>query len=181
MHINEVAFSILQNQSHSTPFQIVGGRPEMTIKDWCIEHCRSDIEQCHSFLSHWPFEACLWRHLYIAIQPLTLMLDDTQNGQLFTAACTMMRSGYSNFRLCGHLLQATLAFANVIGTTLPQEALPHFAGCRERLETRNLPLSFALPRQNDTTVPLKERLSLKSPNSLAEHDLGTLIETMDLQ
>ena len=83
MHINEVAFAIIQNQQHSTPFQILGSRPDITVKDLCMEHCRSDIETSRSFLSHWPFEACLWRHLYMAIQPLIIMLNSSEDRQLF--------------------------------------------------------------------------------------------------
>ena len=181
MHMNEVAFAIIQNQQHSTPFQVLGSRPGVTIRDICVEHCRSDIETSRSFLSHWPFEACLWRHLYMAMQPLILMLDTSENRQLFTMACTMLRSGYSKFRLCGHLLQATLAFARVVGKELPEEALPQFEGCMESLETQNLPLSFALPRQDDVMKLLQGRHSSKTRDTISDDDLGMLIETLGLR
>lgn len=181
MHMNEVAFAIIQNQQHNTSFQILRVPSNVTIKDLCLEHCRSDIESSRSFLSHWPFEACLWRHLYMSMQPLVLMLDNSEGRQLFTVACTIMRSGYGSFRLCGHLLQATLAFADAIGKQVPPEALPQFEGCKETLQTHNLPLSFALPRQDDVTNLLRGRHGSTRRANLTEDDLGTLIETLDSQ
>lgn len=146
MHLNEVAFAIVQNQQHVTLFELPTNKPGTTIKSICLEHCSSDVEMSELFLSHWAFEACLWRNLYLALQPLALTLDDPQGCDLFTRASVMLRSGYSSFRTCGHLIQATQAFTWAINVDIPADALPLFEGCKEGLETQNLPLSFALPR-----------------------------------
>lgn len=176
MHINEVAFAIIQSQGHKVTLRQVASQAGVSIKDLCLWHCRSDVEISQLFLAEWPFEACLWRHQYLSLQPLVLLCDDPEARQLFTKASSMLRNGLSNFRICGHLLQATLAFAQAIGVAVPQESLPQFEGWREHIETKNLPLSFALPLQDDVNDLLRDSLTREDGGDISEQDLGTLIE-----
>ncbi|KAI6777639.1 uncharacterized protein J7T54_005716 [Emericellopsis cladophorae] len=181
MHQNEVAFAIIQNQRHEAPFEISADEPGIIIKDLCARHCRSDVEMAKMFLSYWAFEPCLWRHLYLSLQPLSLMLDRSECRQLFTAASAMMRAGYSSFRICGNLLQATQAFAWTVNEEIPREAQPHYEGCKENMETQDLPLSFALPRQDDAKELLKDKSKCQKGGSFSEDDLGSLIQMWTLQ
>lgn len=181
MHLSEIGFAIIQSQSHDLLLELPASQPGTTIKELCLNHCRSDIKMAEMFLLHWPFEACLWRHLYLSLQPLSLMLDDPEARQLFTAGSAMVRGGCSSFRICGHLLQATQAYAWAVDTEIPTEALLHYEGCKENMETQDLPLSFALPRQDDAKNLLRGKSKRKKGGSFPEEDLGTLIEMWTFQ
>ena len=109
------------------------------------------------------------------------MFDSSECRQLFNAASAMMRAGYSSFRICGNLLQATQAFAWTIDVEIPEETRPQYEGCRENMETRDLPLSFALPRQDDAEELLKNKSKRQKGGSFSEEDLGSLIEMWTLQ
>lgn len=180
MHLTEISFAIIQSQSHDMLFELPANQPSTTIKELCLTHCRSDVNLSELFLSYWPFETCLWRHLYLSLQPLALMFDNPEGRQLFTAASAMMRAGCSSFRICGHLLQATQAFTWAIDEEMPEEALPQYEGCRENMQTQGLPLSFALPRQGDAKGLLKGNSRRKQGASFPEDDLSTLIEMWTL-
>lgn len=181
MHQNEVGLAIIQNQRHGMLFELPANQPGTTIKELCVRHCRSDVEMSEKFLSQWTFESCLWRHLYLSLQPLTLMFDSPECRQLFTAASAMIRAGYSSFRICGNLLQATQAFAWAINEEIPEEARPQYAGCRDKIETQDLPLSFALPRQDDAKKFLKDKLKRNKGGSFSEENLSSLIYMWMLQ
>ena len=181
MHQNEAGLAIIQNQRHGMLFELPANQPGNIIKELCVRHCRSDVEIFEKSLSHWAFEPCLWRHLYLSLQPLTLMFDSSECCQLFNAASAMMHAGYSSFRICGNLLQATQAFAWTIDEEIPEEARPQYEGCRENTEAWDLPLSFALPRQDDAEELLKNKSKRHKGGSFPEEDLGSLIELWTLQ
>lgn len=101
------------------------------------------------------------------MQPLVLLLDSESGRQLFTAASAMMRSGYISFSLYGHLLQATLAFLWAIGKNVPEEALGYFEGCKYGMQTRGLPLSFALPQQDNYVDVVKGKMGSRRTDSVS--------------
>ena len=174
MHFNEVGFAIIQTLRHEILFETPASQPGTTTGELCLLRCQSTVDTNELYLSHFPFEPCTWRHLYIAAQPLVLMLRKPRGRRLFTKTCAMLRSGVGNFCLCGYLLQAIAAFVWSIGQSLPREAEAQFKGLTaSAAEVENLPISFTLPKQDNVVDLMKE--TARENSSLSEESLGTLV------
>ncbi|KAM4057836.1 C6 transcription factor [Hirsutella rhossiliensis] len=179
MHENEVGFGIVQVTRHEALFETPASQPGTTIGDLCLHHCSSVSKTIEAYLARWPFDSLLWRHLYLSMQPLVLMFDNPIAVDIFTKNCMMMRYGCRTFRVCGHLIQATQAFAWAINQPIPDSALPYLEGwTREEANGEDLPVSFALPQQDD----VKDLLAANLAGTDNEEDqLGALLKRWALE
>ncbi|KAM4067534.1 hypothetical protein HRG_001434 [Hirsutella rhossiliensis] len=158
----------------STP----ASQPGTTIRDLCLHHCSSDSHVVDAFLGRWPFDSLLWRHLYLSMQPLVLLFRNAVARDIFAKDCMMMRHGCHTFPICGLLLQATQAFAWAVDQPLPDEARPYLEGwTREEFTPGDLPVSFALPQQDD----IKDLMTAARGDSANEDELGSLMQRWALE
>ncbi|KJZ70966.1 hypothetical protein HIM_09621 [Hirsutella minnesotensis 3608] len=178
MQENEVGFGIVQTLRHGMLFEAPASQPGTTIGDLCFHHCASDAKTIDAYLSRWPFDTLIWRHLFFSMQSLVLMFDDPAACDIFANDCMMLRYGCHIFRICGYLLQATLAFAWTINQTIPASARPYFEGwTKEETKVEEFPVSFALPQQ----VDMKDLLVRNwEGHQSVEANLGALIKSWAL-
>ncbi|KJZ69553.1 hypothetical protein HIM_11046 [Hirsutella minnesotensis 3608] len=179
MQENEVAFGIIQTLRHSTLFETPASQPGTTIGDLCLYHCGSNAKWCDAYLSKWPFDTLIWRHLYLSMQPLVLMFDIPAACDIFANECMMMRYGCQTFRICGILLQAMQAFAWAINQTVPENARIYLEGWtkEDAMGEEELPMSFALPQQDDVKDLLQQNME---GSTSVEHHLGSLVKKWSL-
>ncbi len=177
MKLDEAAFGIIQTLRHQALFETPASQPGTIVKDLCLFHCQSVVDKVRSFLSHWRFDGFIWRFLYVALQPLVLLLDDPQGRQLFVNACQMMRTGADRYPICDTLLYALRAFAWAIGREIPADAMPSISTQEVYTHLKSLPIGFSLPKQGD----VKDLLRAKAREAdKSEENLAALIKAWAL-
>ncbi|KAF5234649.1 hypothetical protein FANTH_12001 [Fusarium anthophilum] len=156
------------------PTDIPFGVPySSTVKDLCIQHCRHDTEIIGSFIKKWPTNLMIAHQLYISMQTLVPILDDTAAQDLFTKSCQMAQLSSGSIRLSGVLLQATQAFVWAMEKYMPESARQHLEGWTQETVEKDLPMSFALPPRGEVKEVLT---SDEIDQECSIWNLGTLIE-----
>ncbi|RKL02913.1 hypothetical protein BFJ68_g11702 [Fusarium oxysporum] len=156
------------------PAEIPFGVPySSTVKDLRIQHCRHDTDIIASFIKKWPTNLMVAHQLYISMQTLVPILDDTAAQDLFTKSCRMAQLSSRSIRLSGVLLQATQAFVWAMDKSIPEPARQYLGGWTQETVEKDLPMSFALPPRGE----VKEVLASDgSDQECSIWNLGTLIE-----
>ncbi|KAI7764089.1 hypothetical protein LZL87_006471 [Fusarium oxysporum] len=170
MDENLILYTLLQDM----PAEIPCGVPySSTVKDLCIQHCRHDTDIIGSFINKWPTNLMIAHQLYISMQTLVPILDDTTAQDLFTKGCRMTQLSSRSVRMSGVLLQATQAFVWAMDKSIPEPARQYLEGWTQETVEKDLPMSFALPPREE----VKEVLASDgSDQECSIWNLGTLIE-----
>ncbi|KAK2931233.1 hypothetical protein FoTM2_008743 [Fusarium oxysporum f. sp. vasinfectum] len=170
MDENLILYTLLQYMPAEIPF---GVPYSSTVKDLRIQHCRHDTDIIASFIKKWPTNLMVAHQLYISMQTLVPILDDTAAQDLFTKSCRMAQLSSRNIRLSGVLLQATQAFVWAMDKSIPEPARQYLEGWTQETVEKDLPMSFALPPRGE----VKEVLASDgSDQECSIWNLGTLIE-----
>ncbi|KAF5623496.1 Nit-4-like protein [Fusarium sp. NRRL 25303] len=167
---NLILYTLLQDLPPDIPF---GVPYSSTVKGLCIQHCRHDTEILGSFIKKWPTNLMIAHQLYISMQTLVPILDDTAAQDLFTKSCRMAQLSSGSVRLSGVLLQATQAFVWAMDKSIPGPARQHLEGWTQETTEKDLPMSFALPPRREVNEVLA---SDESDQECSIWNLGTLIE-----
>ncbi|KAG5771828.1 hypothetical protein H9Q72_001763 [Fusarium xylarioides] len=167
---NLILYTLLQDMPTDIPF---GVPYSSTVKDLCIQNCRHDTDIIGSFIKKWPTNLMIAHQLYISMQTLVPILDDTTAQDLFTKSCRMAQLSSGSVRLSGVLLQATQAFVWAMDKYIPEPARQHLEGWTQETVDKDLPMSFALPSRGEVKEVLT---SDESDQEYSVWNLGTLIE-----
>ncbi|KAF5027613.1 hypothetical protein F66182_284 [Fusarium sp. NRRL 66182] len=148
MDENWMAYTLLQGIPPSTRF---GAPHNLAAKDICIQHCRSDTDIIESYIQKWPIDSPVAHQLYVSMQILVPLLDDTTAQDLF----------------------ATQAFAWAMKKAIPEAARPYLEGWTQEAVEKDLPISFALPQQDEIKTLLASDEAVDGPSA---GQLSSLIE-----
>ncbi|KAI0145128.1 hypothetical protein GGR57DRAFT_322203 [Xylariaceae sp. FL1272] len=175
MHESEIAFSLLQGLPPEQLFRTDFDPAEsFTVRDVCLRHCRSDTELIESYIRQWPIDSLVTRQLYMSMQPLVLLLEEPEAKDLFTRDCFMARLSAHNLKVGGFFLQATQAFAWAMKKDIPEAARPYLEGWTQDVVKKDLPVSFAIPQQDEIRQLLEDGGG--DENAYIGAQLGALIE-----
>jgi hypothetical protein len=170
MDENLILYTLFRDMPVETPF---GVPYNSTVKDLCIQHCRHDTEIIGSFIKKWPANLMLAHQLYISMETLVPIIDDTAAQDLFTRNSRMAQLSSSSLRLSGVLIQAIQAFVWAMDKSIPEPARQYLDGWTQETVEKDLPISFALPPREE----VKEVLASDGDEQECSiWNLGTLIE-----
>lgn len=172
MHENEITYVLIQNLPLDTSFDNPFNTKGITVKDLLLRTCQSDIEMADIFLQKWHPDAIVTRQLYLAMQPLVLLLHDPVSHELFTRACSLARVTAHHPPVGVCFIHAIQAFAWASKQTIPAAAQVHLQDFDRETVQQDPPVSYALPQYGW----LKKICILEECEDDPEPQLGALMQ-----
>ncbi|KAK2603543.1 hypothetical protein QQS21_004312 [Conoideocrella luteorostrata] len=169
-YVNEVLISILRPLNPLTEIE-----PGWTAKALCLHYCKIEIDNMERFVEIYTLRdyACInICGAYNSILILVFHMNDPAVHEMFTKASRLILQTGADFPMSRFILQGIKAMSWSLKISIPPPARQYYFNLgKEKSEFRDIPISFALPEQNNVRKLLTDS---SRPKGRVE-DMGTLL------